>query len=71
MIGALRSERFDVLLGYAQANGSETKNQGSNSNYGPTRTTANPAETEDRGLLAKLGFPPGHRPQADGQPGRA
>jgi hemoglobin/transferrin/lactoferrin receptor protein len=63
VIGALRSERFDVLLGYAQANGSETKNQGSNSNYGPTRTTANPAETEDRGLLAKLVFRPvtGHK----------
>lgn len=63
VIGALRSEHFDLLLGYAQANGSETKNQGDISSYGPRRTTANPAETEDRGLLAKLVFRPvaGHK----------
>lgn len=63
VIGALRSERFDVLLGYAQANGEETKNRGENANFGPTRSQANPASIEDRGLLAKLIFRPaaGHK----------
>lgn len=63
VIGALRSEQFDVLLGYAQANGQETRNRGNNATFGPNRSQANPAETEDRGLLAKFVFRPitGHK----------
>lgn len=54
VVGALRSEMIDVLLGYAQANGSETDNQGKDKTFGPTRTAPNPAETVDRGALAKF-----------------
>lgn len=54
IIGALRGETIDVLLGYAQANGEETKNRGTNSSYGPLRSQANPATSEDRGALAKF-----------------
>lgn len=63
VIGALRSEHFDILLGYAQANGQETTNRGNNAEFGPSRSQANPAETEDRGLLAKFVFRPatGHK----------
>lgn len=63
VIGALRSEKLDVLLGYAQINGEETKSQGSDSTYGPLRSKANPATTEDRGALAKFIFRPatGHK----------
>lgn len=63
VIGALRSERFDVLLGYAQTNGEETKNRGNNPAFGPARSEANPAATEDRGLLGKFVFRPltGHK----------
>jgi len=63
VIGALRSERFDVLLGYAQAKGEETKNRGDNAAFGPARSQANPASTEDRGLLGKFVFRPltGHK----------
>lgn len=63
VIGALRSERFEVLLGYAQANGEETRNRGNNPAFGPTRSEANPATTEDRGVLGKFIFRPlaGHK----------
>lgn len=63
VIGAFRSEKLDVLLGYAQSNGEETKNKGTDSTYGPLRSKANPATTEDRGALAKFIFRPaaGHK----------
>jgi hemoglobin/transferrin/lactoferrin receptor protein len=63
VVGALRSERFDVLLGYAQAKGNEVENRGSDSSYGPNRSKANPADSDDRGALAKFIFRPlaGHK----------
>lgn len=63
VIGAAKTERFDVLLGYAQARGHETENQGKVTTYGPNRTMANPANTDDRGLLAKFVLRPatGHK----------
>lgn len=63
LIGALRSDMIDVLLAYAQARGEETKNQGDNERFGPTRSTANPATSDDRGALAKFILRPavGHK----------
>lgn len=63
VVGAWRSEMVDVLLGYAQANGSETDNQGKDKTFGPTRSAPNPAETVDRGALAKFILRPlaGHK----------
>lgn len=63
VVGAWRSEMVDVLLGYAQANGSETDNQGKEKTFGPTRSAPNPSETADRGALAKFILRPlaGHK----------
>lgn len=63
VVGAWRSEMVDVLLGYAQANGSETDNQGKDKTFGPTRSAPNPSETADRGALAKFILRPlaGHK----------
>ncbi len=62
-IAAYKGDVIDLLLGYSQARGEETKNKGSNSAYGPDRSKPNPAETEDRGAIAKLVVRPasGHK----------
>lgn len=63
ILGALRSERFDVLLGYAQGKSKEVDNKGDNASFGPTRSQPNPANVDDRGALAKFVFRPlaGHK----------
>ena len=60
VVGAARGERVDMLLAYAQANGHETGNMGTDDSFGPNRSTPNPADTQDRGALAKVVW----RPQA-------
>jgi hemoglobin/transferrin/lactoferrin receptor protein len=63
VVGAWRGEMFDVLLGYAQANGSEADNKGKDKTFGPTRSAPNPSDTVDRGALAKFILRPlaGHK----------
>jgi hemoglobin/transferrin/lactoferrin receptor protein len=63
VIGAMRTEMIDVLLGYGQATGEEAKNKGDNDSYGPARSKPNPANTDDRGAIAKLILRPtqGHK----------
>lgn len=63
VIGALRGETIDVLLGYSQAKGEETKNFGEDETFGPTRSKPNPAQTDDRGAIAKIILRPvaGHK----------
>lgn len=53
-IAAYKGDVIDLLLGYSQAKGEETRNKGNNGTYGPDRTKPNPAEIEDRGAIAKL-----------------
>jgi len=63
VIGAMRTEMIDVLLGYGQASGEETKNKGEDDSYGPSRSKPNPASTDDRGAIAKFILRPaqGHK----------
>lgn len=63
VLGALRSETIEVLLGYAQMRGEETKNMGTEEAFGPNRSKANPAHTDDRGAIAKFILRPaqGHK----------
>ncbi len=63
VIGAARGESLAMLLAYAQAKGHETRNQGDDDRYGPNRATPNPADTDDRGAMARLVWRPasGHR----------
>lgn len=58
-VGALRGESVELLLGYAAVDGEETKNMGDAATFGATRSKPNPADSEDRGLLAKLVVRPG------------
>ena len=63
VIGAMRTDMIDVLLGYGQARGEETKNKGNDDSYGPSRSKPNPANTDDRGAIAKFILRPaqGHK----------
>lgn len=63
VIGALRGDSVEMLLGYGLAKGHETDNQGEDDSFGPNRSTPNPADTLDRGALAKLLWRPlaGHK----------
>ena len=54
LLGALRSEGAELLLGYSQARGHEFDNQGTVNTLSPSRTTPNPLTVDDRGALAKL-----------------
>lgn len=63
VLAAFRGEKLEVLLGYGQGQGEETRNFGKADLVGPARSKPNPMQTEDRGGLAKLIFRPatGHR----------
>ncbi|MFC5300744.1 TonB-dependent hemoglobin/transferrin/lactoferrin family receptor [Azospira restricta] len=63
VVGALRGERAEFLLGYGEAHGHEADNQGRNDSTSRFREKPNPADSEDRGLLAKLVLKPaaGHK----------
>ena len=63
VIGAMRTDMIDVLLGYGQARGEETKNKGNDDSYGPSRSKPNPANTDDRSAIAKFILRPaqGHK----------
>ena len=63
VVGALRGEVAEFLIGYGEARGHETKTKGSNDSTSPLRDKANPADTEDRGMIAKLILKPavGHK----------
>ena len=63
VVGAVRNDDVEMLLAYAQANGHETDNKGDDDSFGPNRSTPNPADTRDRGVLAKLVWRPhsGHK----------
>lgn len=63
IVGAMRGESVEFLVGYGQARGHETDNKGKNGSTSPLREKPNPADTDDRGLLAKLVLKPaaGHK----------
>ena len=63
VVGALRSDSAEFLLGYGEARGHETDNQGKDGSTSRYRSKPNPADTEDRGLIAKLILKPsaGHK----------
>ena len=63
VIGAMRTGMIDVLLGYGQASGKETKNKGTDERFGAARSKPNPASTDDRGAIAKFILRParGHK----------
>ncbi|HEX5802218.1 MAG TPA: TonB-dependent receptor, partial [Azospira sp.] len=54
LVGALRGDTVDVLLGYAAARGNETDTQGRDGSVSASRSRPNDIEVRDRGLLAKL-----------------
>ncbi|MCP5268835.1 MAG: TonB-dependent hemoglobin/transferrin/lactoferrin family receptor [Zoogloeaceae bacterium] len=63
VIGALRNDRAEFLLGYGQAHGHELDNKGKDGGSSRFREKPNPADTKDLGILAKLVLKPttGHR----------
>lgn len=54
LVGALRGEHAEVLLGYARTRGDEADNQGHVGGSSPRRSKPNQSESDDRGLIAKL-----------------
>lgn len=62
-IGALRGDVAELMIGYGEAHGHETDNMGKNGSTSPSRSKPNPADTTDRGMIAKLVLKPaaGHR----------
>lgn len=63
VVAATRGEVVEFLLGYGQASGHETSNKGRNDSTSASREKPNPADTDDRGLMAKLIVKPaaGHK----------
>lgn len=63
ILGALRGEAAELLLGYSHASGKEFDNKGSVDTVAPNRTRPNKIRTEDQGALAKLILRPaaGHK----------
>lgn len=63
LLGALRGESSELLLGYSHAGGEEIDNRGSADTVSATRTRPNPLKSEDNGVLAKLILRPdaGHK----------
>ncbi|MCX8017729.1 MAG: TonB-dependent receptor plug domain-containing protein, partial [Rhodocyclaceae bacterium] len=63
VMGALRHEAMELLLGYSQGRGGEYRNKGNVGGYGPSRSEPNPQTTREEGLLAKLVLRPaaGHK----------
>lgn len=54
VVGALRGANTEFLIGYGEARGHETENRGGWGGTSPLREKANPADSDDRSLLAKL-----------------
>lgn len=63
ILGALRGEAAELLLGYSHASGKEFDNKGSVDTVAPNRSRPNKIRTEDQGALAKLILRPaaGHK----------
>lgn len=63
ILGALRGETAELLLGISQGKGEETENFGKLDISGPARSKANPSKTTDKGGIAKLIWRPlsGHK----------
>lgn len=63
ILGALRGETAELLLGISQGKGEETENFGKLDITGPARSKANPTTTNDQGGIAKLIWRPlaGHK----------
>lgn len=63
VIGAVRGAAAELMVGYGEALGHETDNQGQDGSTSPFRSKPNPADTTDRGMIAKLVLKPaaGHR----------
>jgi len=63
LLGAVRGEAVELLLGWSHGNSEEYRNQGDVGGTSPTRTKPNPQNVRDEGLLAKLILKPaaGHK----------
>lgn len=63
LIGAWRGESMEAMLGYSRTDAREIDNQGTVDTVSSTRTTPNPQDIRDQGLLAKFAMRPaaGHR----------
>lgn len=63
VLGALRGDVAELLLGYSQGRGEEFDNQGNIGGDSPTRTRPNPQQVREKGVLAKLILRPvtGHK----------
>jgi hemoglobin/transferrin/lactoferrin receptor protein len=63
VLGAWRGESVDVLLGYSRTTAREFDNHGERDIVGAARSTPNPQDLADQGILAKAQFRPaaGHR----------
>lgn len=63
LLGAVRGEAVELLLGWSHGRGEEYANQGSVGGSSPTRTKPNPQDVREDGLLAKLILRPaaGHK----------
>ncbi|WP_217125828.1 TonB-dependent hemoglobin/transferrin/lactoferrin family receptor [Hydrogenophilus thiooxidans] len=63
VLGALRNDALELLVGYSRGKGEEFDNQGDVGGSSPTRTKPNPQKTHEEGLLAKLVLKPatGHK----------
>lgn len=63
LLGAVRGEAVELLLGWSHGRGEEYANQGSVGGSSQTRTEPNPQNLREDGLLAKLIFRPaaGHK----------
>lgn len=54
VMGAFRGQSVEGLIGVSQLKAKQTRNQGELDNIAANRTRANPQDSEDLGLLAKL-----------------
>jgi len=63
LLGAVRGESAELLLGWSHGRGGEYDNQGSVGGSSPTRSKPNPQNVREDGLLAKLILKPaaGHK----------
>ncbi len=63
VLGALRSDTLELLLGYGEGGGEEVDNQGDNYASGPARSKPNPLQADDQGALVKVIYKPvdGHK----------
>lgn len=63
LLGAVRGEAVELLLGWSHGRGNEYANQGGAGGSSPTRTEPNPQALREDGLLAKLILKPapGHK----------